>query len=390
MRRMGVVALNAAVLAWFLLPGRLHIDLDVYRIGARVWLSGGDLYGRLPATSIGNHLPFTYPPISAVLFTPFTPLPLPVAGFLLTLLSIAALAFVVVVVLRALGLRPALAGALLPAALLLEPVRVTLYFGQVNILLMALVAADCLVRHPRWPRGVLVGLAAATKLTPIAFVLFFLLRGDRRAAGTAVLSFVVVTAAGCALNPEGSLEYWTSTVFNPDRIGKVTQESNQSISGLLARVGVERGFLWLVLVAAVVAVGALAVRRAGNDVTAMGLNALVVLLASPVSWSHHWVWAVPLLLAAGVTAWRTRAPVPIAVTAAGAIVFLLSPHWWWDADDGWNWLTLTVGNAYVWCALAVLVAGLRGPLRKLRLGNDVRSASSAQPMMFAPQAPLGR
>lgn len=45
-----------------------------------------------------------------------------------------------------------------------------------------LVAADCLTCQPRWPRGLLVGIAAAIKLTPAAFVLFFLLRRDYRAA----------------------------------------------------------------------------------------------------------------------------------------------------------------------------------------------------------------
>ena len=69
-------------------------------------------------------------------------------------------------------------GWLLPAALFLEPVRNTLNYGQVNVALMALVAADCLAAAPRWPRGALVGLAAAVKLTPAAFVLFFLLRRD--------------------------------------------------------------------------------------------------------------------------------------------------------------------------------------------------------------------
>jgi alpha-1,2-mannosyltransferase len=109
-----------------------------------------------------------------------------------------------------------------------------------------------------------------------------------------------------------------------------------------------------------------AVRRAVHPVDALGLNAFVVLLSSPISWSHHWVWCVPVLLAAGVTAWRTRAW-PLAM--AGTVLFLLSPHWWWDADDGWTPLTLTVGNAYVWCAVGVLVWR----------GANVRSASSAQP-----------
>ncbi|HEX6358002.1 glycosyltransferase 87 family protein [Actinophytocola sp.] len=345
MRKIGLVVLNAAVLAWFVVPERLRIDLDVYRLGADVWLSGGDLYGLLPPTIIGKHLPFTYPPISAVLFTPFTFPPHPVAGVLLTVLSVAALALVLVVVTRSLDLKPALVAVLLPAALLLDPVRVTLYFGQINLLLMALVVLDCLLPRTRWPRGVLVGLAAAIKLTPAAFVLFFLLRGDRRAAVTAMVSFVGVSAIGFLLNPSGSVKYWTSTVFNPNRIGKVADEANQSINGVLTRLGIERGWPWLLLVVAVIAAGAVAVKLAPHPVEALGLNALVVLLVSPVSWSHHWVWCVPILLAV----WRIQ---PL-VAAAGAVAFYLSPHWWWDSDDGLTVLTLTVGNVYVWCAVFV-------------------------------------
>ena len=355
----GLLVVNAGVLVWFLVPFRsvLRIDLDVYRLGAEVWLAGGDLYGRLPATLIGNHLPFTYPPVSAALFTPFTLLTHQVGGVVLTLMSISVLAFVLVVVARSCALPPTavLVGALLPVALVLEPVRVTLDFGQVNVLLMGLVVADCLVRTPRWPRGALVGFAAAVKLTPAAFVLFFLLRGDRKAAVTAVASFACVTAAGFVLNWQGSVRYWTTTLFDPGRIGKASHESNLSIAGVLARLGIERGLLWLVLAAAVAVVGAVAVRRASSPVTALGLNGFVVLLVSPVSWSHHWVWVVPFLFAAG-TAARTRPA--IAATAAGVALFVLSPHWWWDADSldttGATVASFVVGNAYTWCALAVL------------------------------------
>jgi alpha-1,2-mannosyltransferase len=332
---LGLAILGTGVLAWFLAP-LYRIDLDVYLLGAEQWLGGGDLYGLLPATEIG-HLPFTYPPFAAVVFAPFTLVPYPVAGFVWTLLSIAALVLVLVVVSRSLEVRPTFVrfAALLPVALLLEPVRATLCYGQVNLLLMALVVLDCLVRHPRWPRGVLVGVAAAVKLTPAAFVLFFLLRGDRRAAVTALVSFLGATAVGFVLNPSGSLRYWTSLVFDPDRIGGADAPSNQSVSGFLARLGVERGLLWLVLAAVVVTVGAMAVRQAARPVDALWLNAFVVLLASPVSWSHHWVWVVPALLAARP-----------ALAVGGAVLFMMAPQWW---------LTPTLGNAYVWCAVGVLV-----------------------------------
>lgn len=50
-------------------------------------------------------------------------------------------------------------------SVLLEPVRETLWFGQVNVILGVLVAADCLLPRTKWPRGLLIGLAAAIKLT---------------------------------------------------------------------------------------------------------------------------------------------------------------------------------------------------------------------------------
>ncbi|HET9139792.1 glycosyltransferase 87 family protein [Actinophytocola sp.] len=362
MRKTGLVVLNVAVVLFFLAPPGSwfavpRIDLEVYRLGAQVWRSGGDLYATLPPTSFGIRLPFTYPPVAAVLFVPFALLPWVAASIMLTCMSIAALVIVLVVVLRNLALphkvaiRPTwlLVAALLPVALVLEPVRETLRLGQINTLLLALVVLDCLVARPRWPRGVLVGFAAAVKLTPAAFVLFFLLRGDRRAALTAVLSFLACTAAGFALNPAGSVRYWTSTVFNADRIGTPSFEGNQSINGVLARLGIERGVLWLFLAALVAGIGCLAVRRAAHPVDALGLNAFTLLLSSPVSWSHHWVWVLPALLAAA-----RRRPVLAALAAAP---FLLSPHWWWPAEDGVTPWSLTLGNTYVWCALVVL--GLR-------------------------------
>ncbi len=85
-----------------------------------------------------------------------------------------------------------------------------------------------------------------------------------------------------------------------------------------------------------------------------------------MSWSHHWVWCVPILLAA----WRFR---PL-LAAGGTVLFLLSPHWWWDADDGWTVLTLVVGNVYIWCAVFVLCSANR-QLRRARVDVDHRAVA---------------
>ena len=247
--RVLLVALNLAAVAFYLLSvtwhgigfGRYRIDLDVYRIGSQVWLRHGELYGVLPLTSSGMRLPFSYPPIAAVALSPLSLMPMAVAGTLLTLASVALTAAVLRVFLRyGAGVGSWwTVGWLLPVALLLEPVRNTLNYGQVNVLLMALVAADCLLPDTRWPRGALVGLAAAVKLTPAAFVLFFLCRGDRRAAGTSAVSFAACTAAGFALDWHDSVRYWTSIVVQTTRPGSLLFCANQSIQGVLARAGLD-------------------------------------------------------------------------------------------------------------------------------------------------------
>jgi RNA polymerase sigma-70 factor, ECF subfamily len=124
----------------------------------------------------------------------------------------------------------------------------------------------------------------------------------------------------------------------------------RTLEGFLARFGVERGLPWPLLAAVVVAVGVVAVRRAAHPADALALNAFVALLASPVSWTNHWVWCVPILLAA----WRSRP----ALAAGGVVLFVVTPHLWWDGGP----MAVIVGNAYLWCAVAVLAchaAGLR-------------------------------
>ena len=209
---------------------------------------------------------------------------------------------------------------LLPVALFLEPVRNTLDYGQINVVLMALVAADCLLPAPRWPRGALVGLAAAVKLTPAAFVLFFLCRGDRRAAGVAAVSFAACTGAGFLLAGHDSARYWTSIVFQTGRPGSPVYATNQSIQAVLGRAGLAPGTpaetaAWLVLSAGLLAAAWAGMRRAfagAADAWALSLNAFAALLISPISgpttgcgarW-RCWSWVCAARGTGTAAAWR--------------------------------------------------------------------------------------
>jgi alpha-1,2-mannosyltransferase len=365
--------------------GAFHVDLDVYRIAARAWLRGQGLYGHLPPVKPGHSLPFTYPPIAAVLLAPLALVPKLVAGAVLTLVTIALAGAVIRLFLPHRpwpGMAPARAlGWLLPAALFLEPVRSTLGFGQINVILMAMVAFDALLPAPRWPRGALTGLAAAVKLTPAVFILFFLLRRDYRAAATAALSFAASTAAGFVLAGRDSVRYWTADVFQVGRVGNVPYSVNQSLQAVLARAGLSPEHpaglaAWLALAALVLVVTGLGMRRAlaaAEPGLALCLNAFAGLLISPISWTHHWVWSVPAILAlawpAGRSPARSRgARLPLA--AAGLVVFAASPQRWFPYTQGRElhlalWQQAAV-SSYVLFAALVLILAAAGLLTRER------------------------
>lgn len=399
-----LVAINLAAITFFLLSWSSHragfapyrIDLDVYRIGGQVWWHGADLYGVLPATAAGVRLPFSYPPVAAVLLWPLSLVPMAVAGTVLTLVTMMLAALVLRVFLRSLGCASSwrTAGWLLPAALFLEPVRNTMSYGQVNVALMALVALDCLAAETRWPRGALVGIAAAVKLTPAAFVLFFLLRRDYRATWTAALSFIMTTGAGFLLAPRDSARYWTSVIVATGRPGSPVFAANQSIQGVLARAGVDPrttagAAAWLMLSAVVVALAIRGMRRAfagSADAWALSLNAFAALLTSPISWSHHWVWGETAMLTLALLSWRggrlAGGRAGLAVAACGLAIFAAAPQWWFPLGQNrelhWAAWQQVLGSSYVILATAILLLSARPPKARHVLAGDGMSPAGRQ------------
>jgi alpha-1,2-mannosyltransferase len=374
-----------------------HLDLDVYRIGARVWLQGGNLYGTLPPTAQGVRMPFTYPPLAAIVLSPLSLIPMHAAGAVLDLGIVAVLALALRPFYRRLGWE---LGWVLSAALLLEPVRGDLAYGQVDVFLMALVVADCLTGSPRWPRGSLAGLAAAMKLTPALFVVYFLLRRDYRAAATMATSFAAASGLGFLLAPADSARYWTGTLFDVGRIGQPQYAGNQSIYGVLARAGLHPGSMpftsvWLAISLVVIAAACVGMRKAlaANDQRmALVLNAFAILLVSPISWSHHWVWAAPALLCLATSARR------LAVT--GFVLFAVGPQCWLprggNSELGWAPWQQILGDSYVLCAVAVIgwfayraLAGNVSLARRLAPRQLTSTTSLARPSGDAAAASSG-
>ncbi|MDX3849368.1 glycosyltransferase 87 family protein [Streptomyces sp. AK02-01A] len=353
------------------------IDLMVYRAEGRAVLDGQDLYA-MRATAA--RLPTTYPPFAALLFTALT---LPGVPGLRTLATAGNLLLLVVFVrfslrltLRRTGRCPA--GTTLwitalwvaSAAVWCEPVWTTLRYGQINLLLATAVLWDLSRRDGHRWAGVGIGLAAAVKLTPALFAVLPLLVGllqARRAgrrwnpwlrqAATAAAVFGAATLTAAVVLPRDSLRFWTSALFEADRVGRAESTANQSLRGVLARLlSTGDPALWWAGTAAVVAAAGLTVAVGaalrGERAGAMAACAATALLISPVSWSHHWVWCVPMVLFVAGSA-RAR------WAAAAGLVFCSYALWWVPHGPGGPELTqsgaeMTLSALYPLTALAVL------------------------------------
>ncbi|WP_245694049.1 glycosyltransferase family 87 protein [Actinopolyspora mzabensis] len=366
-----------AVSVWFvLLPalfrgegGEIYLrgDFEVYRWAVHTWLTGGDIIEDWAPLRGGNLLPWVYPPFALLPLSVFALPPVTVGAILMWAANLAAIGMTLYLIVRqqwpGVGPRGALAVAalVLPWPLWLEPVYACFAQGQVNIVLMGLVAADCLVRKPRWPRGLLVGIAAAVKLVPAAFLLFFLFRRDFRAAATCAITAVVCTLLGFAIDFKASTDYWFR--YGPaSSVAGHAADPNQSIMGMLARLlshqVVEYG-IWAVVCIALTVVLARTIGRVDPPV-AMTLTGLFALLVSPTTWSSHWVWVIPGLLILLGSAVRTRSIsrflLAVAIVVAGrkvafhALAADVSPLLYVPQQ--------LVGNAYVvLAAVALLVTG---------------------------------
>ena len=366
--------------------GALHsefADLYVYRYGGRAVLDGLSLY---EADDPVTGYPFTYPPFAAVVMVPLALLPVSLLAALWTAASVGALAAVVVVVRRALG-RPApgwLVALPAGAAVALEPVWQNLSFGQVNTLLMLAVLVDLSGPERRWS-GVLVGIAAGLKLTPLVFVVLLVLVGRRTAAGRAVAAFAGTVAVGFVVMPAASVSYWTDGLFDASRVGPPALAHNQSVYGALSRLldGEPPTLLWLA-VAAPLALAALLLGarwwRAGDRMLGACLGAVAMLVASPVSWSHHWVWVLPVALVLWERS-RWASVAWLAVFAARPVVW---PGYGENVEYDWNALDHLVGNAYLLAAIVLTIwaavsihrygdVGLRGNRVASGFGSDLAS-----------------
>lgn len=328
-----LIASIAARLAWtYLAPnGANFVDLHVYLGGAAAIDHPGTLYSYVYADQTPDFpLPFTYPPFAAVVFYPLHLLPFGLVAFLWQVATMAALYGAVRLSQRLMGVAAGAAGrrvAMLwtAVAIWIEPLRSTFDYGQVNVLLMtAVLWAVYTTRW--WLSGLLVGVAAGIKLTPAISGVYLV--GARRWAAAVFSAVIFVATIGISVLVVGDQTryYFTDLLGDAHRVGPIATSFNQSWRGGISRIlGHDVGFGPLLVTAvAVTAVLAVLAWRALGSTDRLG-RLLVVelfgLLLSPISWTHHWVWLVPLMI------WAIHGPVR---ERRGARIV------------GWGWLALTV------------------------------------------------
>jgi alpha-1,2-mannosyltransferase len=276
-------------------------DLNVYRMGGSILLKGTDLYARTTPH------PYTYPPFSALVFVGLTLLPPTVMAVLWTSLSIAGLMITTWLILGWIGIsedrrRIAWTAVVFLLAVWLDPIADTLLSGQVNVILMAIVLADLSLPDQNGLKGIGVGLAAGIKLLPVFFVLYLVVTRRLGAAARAVAAFLATVVIGFILAPADSVAFWRGTFLDSTRVGDPQNPRSESLQSVIVRwTHTTSGIrpLWLaaeLLVAFGILVLARWAYRRGDELLGICTAAAGTLLLSPITWRHHWVWVLPMLI----------------------------------------------------------------------------------------------
>ena len=387
-----------------------QIDAAVYRDGG---IAVRNQPAMLYALRLGPaKLPFTYAPFAALLFAAgsgasFAAWQVGQAVLTIGLLPVAAylaLGFAG----RPAGLaRAAAAFAIAAVGLWLEPVAMTLFFGQINLVLLALVLGDLALPDRIKGKGIGIGLAAGIKLTPLIFIPYLLFTRRVKAAAVSALTFAVTAGLGFALLPHASAVYWGGQIFRPGH--KPFHLDNQSLNGVILRLthdGPDAHAYWLVAAVLVGVAGlatAILASRRGHELLGVIACAATGLLVSPITWSHHYVWVIPALVlaacgprrlghrilgAALVVALFAWWPVPIGshggydpkAPLMPRGLLLLAPNGGNSRatiEFSWRGLELIAGNYYVITLLAFIAATACALALTRRVSTTARSPAGS-------------
>lgn len=348
------------------------VDFLVYRYAVEKFASGGDIYaGNLFGPMIESEgMPFTYTPFAVLLLWPTAFFDWWTAYLLWSLLCILLVAWTVArFTPRWVRLRPLVVAALLIGVSVTPTVSAHISFGQVNLLLMALVLFDITrddnsILGRYFPRGLLIGVATAIKLTPGLFIVYFVVTRQWRLAVWSSVGAAAATVAAALVDPALSRTFWTDVVWSlsgrVDLTGEaIASSGNGSLQGTLAALG---SWTDAVVMPLIVLVGAAALwiaRRIyldGRSVDAALVIGLSAPILSPISWIHHWVYLIP---AAVTILFRLRSRRGVTAFVAALVIVYCGPSMGQQLMDA-SVLLVPVGvilrEGFVLVSVAAIVA----------------------------------
>nr|WP_255549609.1 glycosyltransferase 87 family protein [Corynebacterium sp. TAE3-ERU12] len=341
------------------------MDFQVYYFAGKAVITGQPVYDYSFFVSNFNTywlLPFTYPPFAAAFMGVFAKMPVVAAAAVWQVASLLVFALVIAATLVRSKYRPGLAMAGFVVLILISsfgtaPVRSGFFWGQVNMIVMALVAVDFL-RTERWSTirsrgwvddhllaGVGVGIAAGIKVYPAFFGIVFLLQRRWRAAVVSGVTFFITVLIG-ALAVPNTWDYWVNTMSDTTRYGGLQNVTSQSINLILIReFGIESTALWAAAFIVVTLLAAATARlqlQRGQRVGALCVIGMAACLVSPFSWHHYYLWVVPLVIIAAVAVLRAaEQQVPtLALPLVGVVVPLIA------AAALWPYVSIVMGAPF--------------------------------------------
>jgi hypothetical protein len=303
---------------------------------AETVLDGRSPYPALDDGSIERGTAYVYPPLLALLTTPFTFVAADVAAVLFAVLLVAC----VPATLAVLGIRD---WRCYGAALLWPPVLSAVHVENISILVALAAAVVWRLRARTDASGATFGVSLALKplLWPLA-VWLVATRRLRAVVWAAASAALLVIASWAVLGFAGALEYQRLVRHLSDEM----DEWGYSVYALALDLGagdVVARALWATLVVALL-VGAFAVARRGDDRRSFALAVVATIAASPIVWLHYFAlllvvvavlqprlsaaWFAPLLMFASeeITNGTTFQTAVTLAAAALTVALALRPH----------------------------------------------------------------
>ena len=248
-------------------------------------------------------------------------------------------------------------------AMIFPPLIECLAWGQTSTILLALLVTDFLAVVGK-RRGILTGIAAAIKLYPGVFIVFWGLQRRWRAALTALVSFLVLVVASWILWPRESTTFFFNRLLNGSELShfdkfspfSATYESASVWSFFKRFTFLPTSLTLLLVIACSIAILTLGLGAAARLYDASWkISSFVALLfltsiLAPISWDHYFTFTPLLLFVAVEVGYKSR----LGVSALATFTVFLIPWYFFRAQN----LNFTTGLTiqHLWITILTVVA----------------------------------